>query len=98
MTTAQPVPSLRGGQRGRAPLTTACAPPFRFTQNTFLEHHVAIRQQAIMEKEIITFKLYSRLKFSRFFTKLLATVRVHKCDAIIRLINTTLRMCRGVGM
>ena len=28
------VPSLRGGQAGRAPLTTACASPFWFTQNT----------------------------------------------------------------
>ena len=40
-----------GGRGDRAPLTTACAPPFRFTQNMFLEHHVTVRQQAIMEKE-----------------------------------------------
>ena len=73
MTAAQPVPSLRGGPGGPCPLTTACAPPFRFTQNAFLGHQVATRQQAIMEKEIMTFKVYSRLKFSRFFTKLLAT-------------------------
>ena len=30
----KPVPSPRGSQGGRAPLTDACAPPFRFTQNT----------------------------------------------------------------
>ena len=47
---AQPVPSLRGPRGAVPPLTSACAPPFRFTQNTFLEHHVATRQQAIMEK------------------------------------------------
>ena len=52
------------------PLTTACVPPFRFTQKTFLEHHVATRQQAIMEKEIITFKVYSRLKFFSILHKI----------------------------
>ena len=31
-------------------------PPFRFTQNTFLKHHVTIRQQAIMETGRITLK------------------------------------------
>ena len=30
----RPVPSLQGSQGGCAPLTDACAPPFRFTQNT----------------------------------------------------------------
>ena len=29
-----------GEPGGRAPLTTACAPPFQFTQNTILQHHV----------------------------------------------------------
>ena len=33
----------------------------------------------------------SRLAFSRFFAKLLASTAVHKSDAIIRLINTPLR-------
>ena len=33
-----------------SPLTTACAPPFWFIQNAFLEHRVTTRQQAIMEK------------------------------------------------
>ena len=54
-------------------LTTACGPAFRFTQNTFLEHRVKTTLQQIMEKSIITFKDNSRLKFSRFFAKLLAT-------------------------
>ena len=54
------------------PLTTACDPPFRFTQNAYLEHHVRTRQQAIMEKGIM-FKDNSHLKFSPFFAKLLAT-------------------------
>ena len=82
------------------PLTTACAPPFRFTQNRFLEHHVTTRQQTIMEKGLMTFEHISRLKLSRFFAKLLAT----KCctymwrNKIIRLINTPLRMCRRMRM
>ena len=67
------VPSLLRGQGRRPPLTTASAPPFRFIQNAFLEHHVTTRQQAIMEKIIIIFKHDSRLKFSRLFAKLLAT-------------------------
>ena len=62
-----------GGLGGRDPQTTACAPPFRFAQNTFSERHVMTSQQVIIEKEIITFKDNSRLKFSRFFAKLLAT-------------------------
>ena len=48
--------SLRGGRGAVPPLTTACAPPFWFTQNTFFEHHVTMRQQTIMGKRIITFK------------------------------------------
>ena len=59
------MPLLRGAG-GRAPLTTACAPPFRFAQNTFLKRHVMTSQQAIMEKEIITFKDNSRSKFLGF--------------------------------
>ena len=39
------------------PLTTACAPPFRFAQNAFLEHHVTTRQQAIMGKGIIIWNI-----------------------------------------
>ena len=38
------------GQGDRVPPTTACARLFRFTQNTFSEHHVTTRQQATMEK------------------------------------------------
>ena len=63
-----------GGQGSRAPpLTTACAPLFRSTQNTFLEHHVTTRQQTMMEKGIIMFKNNFRINFSQFFAKLLAT-------------------------
>ena len=51
-----------------------------------------------MEKEIIMFKDNSRLKFFRLFTNLLATTAVHQCDPTIRLINTPLRMCRGIRM
>ena len=82
------------------PLTISCAPPFRFTQNTFLEHHVTTRQHTITEKGSITVKETTRLKFSRFFAKFLATncCTVHRWDAIISLINTPLRMCRGIGM
>ena len=68
-----PVPSLRGA-RGAGSSTSNClCPPFQFTQNTFLEHHVTTRQQAKIEKGIITFKDNSRLKFFRFFAKLLST-------------------------
>ena len=35
------------------PLTTACAPPFWFAQNTISKHHVTTRQQATMEKGMI---------------------------------------------
>ena len=59
------------GQGRRTSLTTACAPPFWFTQNACLEHHVTTRQQAIMEKIKMSFKHNSRLKFSRMFAKLL---------------------------
>ena len=58
-----------GASSAVSPLTTTCAPPFRFTQNAFLEHHVTTRQQTMMEKGIITFKHDSRLKFSRLFAK-----------------------------
>ena len=44
------------------------------------------------------FKDNSRSKFFRCFAKLLATTAVHKCDPIIRLVSTPLRMCRGIGM
>ena len=52
------------GPEAPSPLTTSCAPPFRFTQNDCLEHLVTTRQQAIIEKGIISFKHDSRLKFS----------------------------------
>ena len=73
-----PVPSLRGGGGGGGrgavpPITVACTPPFRFIQNTVLEHHSMARQLTMMKKRIITFKHNSLLTFSRFFAKLLAT-------------------------
>ena len=61
------------GPGAPSPLTTACAPPFWFIRNAFLEHRVTTRQQAIMEKGIIIFKRDFRLKFSWLFAKLLAT-------------------------
>ena len=72
------MPSLRGGGAGggaggHAPFNDwLCSPPIWFIQNTFLEHHVTTRHQAIMEKGIITFKRDSRSTFSRIFSKLLA--------------------------
>ena len=66
------ISAVATGGQAVPPLTTASAPPFRFTLNTFLEHHVTIKQQAIKEKEIITFKNNSRLKFFPFFAKLVA--------------------------
>ena len=48
----------------RTPLTTSCAPPFWFTQNACSEYYVTTRQHAIMEKEMISFKHNSFLKFS----------------------------------
>ena len=73
-------------------------PPFRFTQNMFFGTSRMIRQQAVTEKRIITFKHNSRLKFFRFFAKLLPLTAVRKCDAIIRLFSKPLRMCREIGM
>ena len=65
--------AVAAGAGGRAPLTAACAPPFRFTQNPFLEHLVMTRQQAIMEKGIIiTFKHNSRLKVSSILCEIAA--------------------------
>ena len=58
------------GQGGRFFPNDRSCPPFRFTQNTFSNHHVTTRKQTLMEKEIITFKHNSGLKFSQFFAKL----------------------------
>ena len=67
--------SIGGG--GPGPPSTgyasACAPPFQLSLIAFLKHYVATRQQTIMEKGIIKFKRNSRLKFSLFYAKLLAT-------------------------
>ena len=51
-----------------------------------------------MENGIIIFKHNSRLKFSQLFAKCWPPTALHKCDPIIRLINTPLRMCREIGM
>ena len=65
----RPVPSLRGSQGGRAPLTDACAPHLGLLKILFLEHYSVTRQHTMIEKGISTFKH----NFSRFFAKLLAT-------------------------
>ena len=62
-----------GGKRGVSPLTVPCAPPFDLLKRLFLEYHATTRQQTMMEKGKIMFKHNSRLTFSRFFEKLLAT-------------------------
>ena len=69
----RPVPSLRGSQGGRAPLTDACAPHLGLLKILFSEHYSVTRQHTMMEKGISTFKHNSPLTFSRFFAKLLAT-------------------------
>ena len=69
--------------------------PIQFILNTFSEHHVTTRQQAIMEKGIVTFKLTILIcNFLDSFRNCWPPTAVQKCDAIIRLINTRLRMCR----
>ena len=69
----RPVPSLRGSQGGRAPITDACAPHLGLLKILFLEHYSVTRQHTMMEKGISTFKHNSPLTFSRFFAKLQAT-------------------------
>ena len=66
------VPSIRRARRP-GPLTAAFALHFVLLKIWFFEYYVTTRQQTVMEKGIITFKLASRLKFSRFFVKFLAT-------------------------
>ena len=45
------VPSLRGEEQGDLDsLTDACASPFRYTKNAFLERHITTRQQKTMQK------------------------------------------------
>ena len=80
------VPSLQGVVP--TPLITTCAAPFWFIQNTFLKHHLRTRQQAMIEKRMITFKRNSRLSFLYSLRNCWPpTAAVHKCDAIIRLIT-----------
>ena len=51
-----------------------------------------------MEKEMIICKHNFRLKFSRSLQNFWPPTALHKCDPLIRLINTPLRMCRGIRM
>ena len=44
------------------------------------------------------FRHNSRLKFLNSLQTCWQPTAVHKCDAIFRLINTPLRMCRGREM
>ena len=42
----RPVPSLRGSQGGRAPLTGACAPHLGLLKILFLEHYSILSDKA----------------------------------------------------
>ena len=66
----RPVPSLRGSQGGRAPLTDTCAPHLGLLKILFLEHYLVTRQHTMMEKGISRFKHNSPLTFSRFFCEI----------------------------
>ena len=92
------VSSLRGAREDRAPLTAAAAPHFGLLKILFLEHRPKTRQQAMMEKGIITFKHNFSLTFSRSLRNCWQPTAVHISDAIFRLINAPLRMCRGREM
>ena len=85
------------GPGGRAPLTDACALPFRLLKILFLEHHSSTRQHTMMEKGIITVRP-NIILLGRFLDSLRncwqSTAVSHKSDAIFRLISTPLRMCR----
>ena len=63
----------RGGLGGPCPPNDCLCPPISVDSKSFLEHHVPTTQQTTIEKEMITFRDNSRMKFSRFFAKLLAT-------------------------
>ena len=86
------------GPGAPSPPNDCLCPPILVHSECFFEHCVTTRQQAIMEKGIIIFKHDSRVNFSRLFAKLRPPTALYKCDPIIRLINTPLRMCRGIGM
>ena len=88
---------LREGVGSRAPPNDCLCLPFRFAQNTFSEHHVTTRQQAIMEKGVTMFKDNILVRsFLDFLQNCWPPTGVHKFDPIIRLINTPLRMCRRI--
>ena len=84
-----PPPIKNPGYAYVPPLTTACAPtPFRFTENTFLEH--------IVEKGIVMFKQNSRFEVLSILCKIAGKQLPY---IIVRqqsvLIYTSLRMYRG---
>ena len=85
----RPVPSLRGNQ-GAVP------PHLGLLKILFLEHYLVTKQHTMMEKGRSTFKHNSPLTFSRFFLQNCRqpTAVSHKSDAMFRLNNTPLRMCR----
>ena len=83
-----------GGPGDRASLTVACAPPFRFTQITVFGTSLNDKTTHNDKKGMITFKHNSPLTFSRFLQNSWQPTAVHKSDAIFRLINMPLRMCR----
>ena len=89
-----------GGKGGRALPNDFLCPPFRFTRNTFFEHYVTTRQQAITEKGIITCSkiILVRNCLDSLQNFLQPASTVHEWDVIISLINTPLWMCRGIGM
>ena len=51
-----------------------------------------------MKRGIIIFKYDSRLSFLDCLQNCWPPTATHECDPIIRLINTPLRMYRGIGM
>ena len=97
----QLVPSLRGGggggggAKGSVPFKGRLCSHFGLLKILLLKHHVTTRQQTMMEKGIITFKHNYLSMLFRFFAKLQAPTAVHLSEAIFRLIDTPLRMCRG---
>ena len=40
--------AVGGGKADRAPSNDCLCPPFRYAQNTFLEHHVALGLEPMM--------------------------------------------------
>ena len=73
-----------------------CLPRFGLLKVLFLEYHVTASQQTMMQKGTIKFKHnFSWTFFCFFLRNYWQPTTVHKSDAIIRLINMPLQMCRG---